>query len=119
MEAQKLGLEPGGRFTKVRFTKEQAERTLDDLIKQLSAIDPESTKDRWVAVHNGKSFRTHWEEGGMDAMAADLLRVGVKGVVKRTQVKGVRASHIHLKLVIPRDVRDRLILKEDDFAEAF
>ncbi|MFJ4032240.1 recombinase family protein [Streptomyces griseoluteus] len=113
------GLEPGGRFTKTRFTQEKAEKTLDDLIKQLEAIDPESTKDRWVAVHNGKTFRQHWEEGGIDAMAADLLRVGVKCVIKRSKVKGVRAPHIHMKLMIPKDVRDRLIMKEDDFAEAF
>ncbi|MGH1555152.1 hypothetical protein ACRAWF_34655 [Streptomyces sp. L7] len=51
------GLEPEGRFTKTRFTREKAEKTLDDLIKQLEAVDPQSTKDRWVAVHNGKSFR--------------------------------------------------------------
>jgi len=113
------GLEPGGRFTKTRFTKEQAEKTLDDLIKQLEAIDPESTKDRWVAVHNGQTFRAHWEEGGMEAMAADLLRVGVKCTIKRSKVPGVRAPRIHMKLMIPKDVRDRLILKEDDFAEAF
>jgi DNA invertase Pin-like site-specific DNA recombinase len=113
------GLEPGGRFTKTRFTKEKAEKTLDDLIRQLEAIDPESTKDRWVAVHNGKSFRAHWEEGGMEAMAADLLRVGVKCRIKRTKVKGVRAPSIHMKLMIPKDVRDRLVLKEDDFAEGF
>ncbi|MDO0933113.1 recombinase family protein [Streptomyces sp. DG2A-72] len=113
------GLEPGGRFTKTRFTKEQAEKTLDDLIKQLEAIDPESTKDRWIAVHNGKSFRAQWEEGGMEAMAADLLRVGVQCKIKRTKVKGVRAPHIHMKLMIPKDVRDRLVLKEDDFAQVF
>ncbi|MFC4503245.1 MULTISPECIES: recombinase family protein [Streptomyces] len=113
------GLAPEGRFTKTRFTKEQAEKTLDDLIKQLEAIDPESTQDRWVAVHNGKSFRERWEEGGMEAMGADLLRVGVKCTIKRTKVKGVRAPHVHMKLMIPKDVRDRLILKEDDFAEAF
>ncbi|KUN05301.1 serine recombinase [Streptomyces yokosukanensis] len=113
------GLEPGGRFTKTRFTKEQAEKTMDDLIKQLEAADPESTQDRWVAVHNGKSFRERWEEGGMEAMAADLLRVGVKCKIKRTKVKGIRAPHIHMKLMIPKDVRGRLILKEDDFAEAF
>jgi hypothetical protein len=113
------GLEPGGRFTKTRFTKEQAEKTLDDLIKQLETIAPESTKDRWVAVHNGKTFRNHWEEGGMEAMAADLLRVGVQCVIKRTKVKGVRAPRIHMKLRIPKDVRDRLVLKQDDFAEAF
>lgn len=113
------GLEPGGRFTKTRFTKERAEKTLDDLIKQLEAIDPESTKDRWVAVHNGKSFRARWEEGGMEAMTADLLRVGVKCKITRTKVKGVRAPRIHMKLMIPKDVRDRLILKEDDFSGAF
>lgn len=113
------GLEPEGRFTKTRFTREKAEKTLDDLIKQLEAIDPESTKDRWVAVHNGRSFRERWEEGGMEAMGADLHRVGVKCTIKRTKVKGVRAPHIHMKLMIPKDVRDRLILKEDDFAEAF
>ncbi|WP_107123119.1 recombinase family protein [Streptomyces caeruleatus] len=113
------GLEPGGRFTKTRFTKEKAEKTLDDLIKKLEAMDPESTKDRWVAVHNGKSFRAHWEEGGMEAMATDLLRVGVKCKIKRTKVKGVRAPSIRMKLMIPKDVRKRLILKEDDFAEAF
>ncbi|MGJ5897005.1 recombinase family protein [Streptomyces sp. V2] len=113
------GLEPEGRFTKTRFTKEQAEKTLDDLIKQLEAVDPKSTHDRWVAVHNGKSFRERWEEGGMEAMSADLHRVGVKCTIKRTKVKGVRAPRIHMKLMIPKDVRDRLILKQDDFAEAF
>ncbi|MFE2809889.1 recombinase family protein [Streptomyces nigra] len=112
------GLEPGGRFTRTRFIKEQAEKTLDDLMKQLEAFDMESTKDRWVAVHNGKSFRAHWEEGGMEAMAADLLRVGVKCKITRTKVKGVRAPHIHMELMIPKDVRDRLTLKEDDFTEA-
>jgi hypothetical protein len=55
----------------------------------------------------------------MEAMAADLLRVGVKCKIKRTTVKGVRAPRIHMKLMIPKDVRDRLILKEDDFAQAF
>ncbi|WP_406311680.1 hypothetical protein [Streptomyces sp. NBC_00114] len=52
-------------------------------------------------------------------MAADLLRVGVKCTIKRTKVKGARAPHIRMRLMIPKDVRDRLILKEDDFAEAF
>ncbi|MEU1194720.1 recombinase family protein [Streptomyces sp. NPDC005813] len=113
------GLEPEGRFTKTVFTREQAEKTLDDLINQLQAIDPEATTDRWVAIHNGKTFRQRWEEGGMEAMAADLLRVGVKCRIKRTKVTGVRAPHVHMKLMIPRDVRDRLILKEDDFAEVF
>ncbi|MDH6551306.1 hypothetical protein [Streptomyces sp. SAI-041] len=91
------GLEPEGRFTNTRFTTEKAEKTLDDLIKQLEATDPESAQDRWVAVHDGKLFRTRWEEGGMEAMAADLLRIGRSGVrcrIRRTTVKGVRAPRI-------------------------
>ncbi|SHK76583.1 recombinase family protein [Streptomyces yunnanensis] len=112
-------LEPGGRYRKTRFTREQAEKTLDKMMADLEAIDPETTQDRWVAVHNGKTFRERWQEGGIEAMEADLLRVGVKCRIKRTKVKGVRAPHIHMKLLVPKDVRERLVLKEDDFTEAF
>jgi DNA invertase Pin-like site-specific DNA recombinase len=113
------GLEPGGRFTKTRFTREQAESTLDQLIQDLEGIDPEETMDRWVAVHDGKTFRKRWQEGGIEAMTADLLRVGVRCSIKRTKIKGVRAPHVHMKLMIPKDVRDRLVIKTDDFAETF
>lgn len=112
-------LEPEGRFSKTRFTREQAEETLDKLIAELEAIDPETTQDRWVNVHNGKTFRQHWQEGGMEAMGADLLRVGIKCVVTRRKIPKVRAPEVHLKLLIPKDVRERLVLKEDDFAAKF
>ncbi|GHB23474.1 hypothetical protein GCM10010306_015570 [Streptomyces umbrinus] len=78
-------LEPGGRYTKTRFTKEQAETTL---------------------------------EGGMKAMAADLYRVGIRCEVTRTKVPKVRAPKVHPRLLIPKDVRERLVIREDDFAEA-
>ncbi|MER6525217.1 recombinase family protein [Streptomyces sp. NPDC001508] len=110
------GLEPGGRYTKTRFTREQAEKTLDKLTDELNAIDPETTQDRWTLVHNGKTFRETWKEGGMEAMAEDLRRVGITCEVKRTKVKGVRAPSVHLRLKIPRDVRERLVIKSDDFA---
>ncbi|MQS12198.1 recombinase family protein [Streptomyces kaniharaensis] len=112
-------LEPGGRFMKTKFTKEKAETTLDKLIADLEAIDPESTKDRWVNVHNGKTFREQWEEGGMEAMAADLRRVGIMCKVTRTKIPKVRAPKVHLRLLVPKDVRKRLVLKEDDFGEKF
>lgn len=110
------GLEPGGRYTKTRFTQEQAEKTLDKLTAELSTIDPETTQDRWTLVHNGKTFREVWESGGMEAMAEDLRRVGVTCEVTRNKVKGVRAPSVHLRLKIPRDVRERLIIKSDEFA---
>ncbi|MFG2904934.1 recombinase family protein [Kitasatospora sp. NPDC048286] len=109
-------LEPGGRYAKTRFTREQAEETLDRLITELGEIDPETTEDRWVNVANGKTFRQQWEDGGTEAMAADLLRVGIRCEVTRTKVKGQRAPAIKLRLMIPKDYRDRLIVKEDDFA---
>ncbi len=111
-------LEPGGRYTKTRFTKEQAETTLDKLIGELEAIAPETAKDRWVNVHGGKTFREHWQEGGMEAMAADLYRVGIRCEVTRTKVPKVRAPKVHLRLLIPKDVRERLVIREDDFAQA-
>lgn len=113
------GLEPGGRYTKTRFTREQAESTLDKMIAELGTIDPETTQDRWVHVHNGKTFRQHWQEGGMEAMGQDLRRVGIKCKITRTKVKGVRAPQVHLKLMIPKDVRERLVVRQDDFADAF
>ncbi|MFC5720209.1 recombinase family protein [Streptomyces gamaensis] len=112
-------LEPEGRFSKTRFTQEQAQETLDKLIADLESIDPETTQDRWVNVHNGKTFQQHWEEGGMEAMAADLVRVGVKCEVYRTKIPGVRAPQVRLRLLIPKDVRERLVMKEDDFGEKF
>ncbi|MFI5804594.1 recombinase family protein [Streptomyces sp. NPDC051561] len=112
-------LEPGGRFVKTRFTKEQAEKTLDKLMAELEAVTPESTEDRWEAVHNGKTFRERWHEGGAEAMAADLRRVGVVARIKRTKVPKVRAPRIHMKVQIPKDVRSRLVITQDDFKEVF
>ncbi|MFJ2188103.1 recombinase family protein [Kitasatospora sp. NPDC087861] len=109
-------LEPGGRFSKTRFTREQAEETLDKLIAELGEIDPATTEDRWVNVANGKTFRQTWEEGGIEAMSADLLRVGVRCEVTRTKIKGQRAPEVKLRLMIPKDYRDRLVIKEDHFA---
>ncbi|AVE00432.1 serine integrase [Streptomyces phage OzzyJ] len=112
-------LEPGGRFTKTRFTQDQAEGTLDKLIAELEAIDPEAAKDRWVYVAGGKTFREHWEEGGIDAMSADLIRAGIQCQVTRTKVPKVRAPQVHLKLMIPKDVRTRLVIRPDDFGQTF
>ena len=112
-------LEPAGRYAKTRFTREQAQATLDKLIAELEAIDPDTTQDRWITVHNGKTFQQRWEEGGMEAMTADLVRVGIKYEVTRTKIPKVRAPEVHLRLLIPKDVRQRLILKEDDFAAKF
>ncbi len=110
------GLEPGGRYSRSQFTRDQAEDSLDRLITELNTIGPETTEDRWVNVANGMTFRQHWEEGGMEAMTADLNRVGVKCEVTRTRIPDQKEPQVHLRLLIPADVKNRLILREDDFA---
>ncbi|GAA1982172.1 recombinase family protein [Kitasatospora viridis] len=113
------GLEPGGRYSRTRFTQEQAQKTLDQLISDLEAIDPATTQDRWENVHNGKTFRDRWQEGGMEAMSADLLRVGIRCEVTRTKIPRQRAPRVQLRLLIPKDVKDRLVIKEGDFGQVF
>jgi DNA invertase Pin-like site-specific DNA recombinase len=74
--------------------------------------------DRWVNVQRDLTFRTRWEEGGIDTMAADLLRIGMKCKVKRDRVTGERAPRVRLELVIPPDARERLVINQDPFTEA-
>ena len=50
--------DPGCRYTKTRFTREQTEQTVDKLIADLEAIEPETTQDRWVNDPNGTTFRS-------------------------------------------------------------
>lgn len=109
------GLEPGGRLTKTAFSQQQGESALDAALAELEAIDPATLEDRWVYVGQGKTFRQHWEEGGMDAMADDLLRAGITCVVSRTKIPRQRAPQVGLKLRIPEDVRQRLVVRADDF----
>ncbi|MFJ7626207.1 recombinase family protein [Streptomyces sp. NPDC097595] len=111
-------LGPEGRYSKTRFTKARAEAALDKLIAELEAIDPETAQDRWIRVPDGKTFRERWQEGGMGAMSADLHRVGIRCEVTRTKVSGVRAPTVRLRLLIPEDVRERLVIHGDDFAPA-
>ncbi|MFB9574794.1 recombinase family protein [Streptomyces yanii] len=110
------GLEPCGRYTRTKFTREQAEGRLEQLITELNQLCPE-TQDRWVQVHNGDTFSDRWERGGRAAMAGDLLRAGVICQVSRNKVPRTRAPEVHLELAIPQDVADRLVVRKDEFAD--
>ncbi|MGW1747733.1 recombinase family protein [Streptomyces sp. NPDC002092] len=78
----------------------------------------EARGDQWVAVHNGMTFRERWQDGGLEVMSADLSQAGVQCKIERIKEKGVRAPHVRMKLMIPEDVRERLVLKQDPFTEA-
>jgi DNA invertase Pin-like site-specific DNA recombinase len=108
-------LEPGGRYSRSTFAREQAETTLDKILSDLDAIDPATTEDRWENVHNGETWRERWESGGVEAMAEDLRRVHITAEITREKVKGQRAPDVHMRLRIPRDVQERLVVREDAF----
>ncbi|MFF3123570.1 recombinase family protein [Streptomyces sp. NPDC057908] len=109
------GLEPGGKFTRTRFAQEQAERTLDTLLSELEAIDPATTQDRWENIHNGQTWQERWDTGGIEAIEEDLRRVGIRCEVTRQKIKGQRAPDVALRVLIPKDVQERLIIREDAF----
>ncbi|MFE0137177.1 recombinase family protein [Streptomyces sp. NPDC059037] len=108
------GLAPGGRFDRGGFVKETAEETLQSLLNEMDEIAPESTKDRWVLTHGGRTYQQQWEAGGMEAMSRDLLRAGIKFEVGYDDSNEVEAD-----LLIPEDVRERLVIREDAFKTSF
>ncbi|MFE5027339.1 recombinase family protein [Streptomyces sp. NPDC056656] len=104
------GLAPGGRFDRGGFIRETAEETLQSLLDQMDEIEPESTKDRWVLTHGGRTYEQQWEDGGMESMSRDLLRAGITFEVGYDESNEVEAD-----LLIPEDVRGRLAIREDAF----
>ncbi|MEV6514033.1 recombinase family protein [Streptomyces sp. NPDC051642] len=104
------GLEPGGRFDKSGFIREKAETTLDALMSDLGKIDPESTKDRWIYESTGITYSQHWKSGGIEAMERDLLSAGITFELSRQD-----DGEILGKLVIPHDVKERLIRMDNNW----
>ncbi|MER7463584.1 recombinase family protein [Streptomyces sp. NPDC097981] len=76
----------------------------------------EYARNRWVETSTGKTFRQSWAEGGMEAMASDLVRAGITCKVTRSKIPKVRAPRIRMELVIPDDARQRLVVVRDEFA---
>ncbi|MEU0437332.1 recombinase family protein [Streptomyces sp. NPDC006290] len=104
------GLAPGGMFIDSAFMRETAETTLAALKKDLTKIDPESTKDRWIYESTGMTYRQHWEAGGVEAMEKDLLSAGI------TFELGRQDGELLGQLVIPYDVKERLIRMDNNWS---
>ncbi|MFA7766143.1 hypothetical protein [Streptomyces sp. NRRL S-448] len=109
------GLEPGGRYTRTSFTRQQAEQALERLITELEGLDPQTAQDRWLQTSSGGTFRERWDQEDRETMAGDLRRAGITCSVTRHKVPGVRAPEVGLKLIIPTDAKERLVIKRDAF----
>ncbi|WP_037648520.1 recombinase family protein [Streptomyces flavidovirens] len=105
------GLEPGGKFDKAGFIREKAESTLDALMNNLTKIDPDSTKDRWIYESTGMTYRQHWEAGGVEAMEEDLLSAGITFELGKQD-----DGELLGQLIIPHDVKKRLIRMDSNWS---
>jgi hypothetical protein len=76
-------LAPGGRFAVGGFVQETAERTFNSLMTEMAGIDPDGAKDRWVLTHGGRTYAEQWKTGGVEEMAKDLLRAGIRFAIRR------------------------------------
>jgi DNA invertase Pin-like site-specific DNA recombinase len=99
------GLAPGGSFAVGGFIQKQAQEALQKLGAELETIDPETTQDRWHYKTMGVTYREHWSKVGTDQMEKDLVRGGITFLVYRD----------HCDLLIPDDVKQRLVVKDDYF----
>ncbi len=105
------GLEPGGRFDKAGFIREKAETTLDALMNELTKIDPESTKDRWIYEGTGMTYSQHWKTGGVEAMEKDLLSAGITFELGKQD-----DGELLGRLIIPHDFEQRLIRMDNNWS---
>jgi DNA invertase Pin-like site-specific DNA recombinase len=99
------GLAPGGMYHNAGFMTKQAMETLQQLSAELATIAPEATEDRWVYKTRGVTYREHWNALGVAQMGEDLLRAGIVFVLHED----------HADLLIPDDVKQRLVVKDDYF----
>ncbi|EGX54983.1 integrase [Streptomyces zinciresistens K42] len=79
-------------------------------MNDLTKIDPESTKDRWIYESTGMTYKQHWEAGGVEAMERDLLSAGI------TFELGKQDGELLGRLVIPHDVKERLIRMDNNWS---
>ncbi|WP_078518905.1 recombinase family protein [Streptomyces sp. Tu6071] len=104
------GLEPGGVYAIGGYVQQKAEKKVAELNAELTRIDPEETKDRWVYERQGdETYASRWENGGVAKMEKDLLRSGVKFIIYDSE---------HMDMILPGNMKKlqaSLAIKEDAF----
>ncbi|AYG79951.1 hypothetical protein DWB77_02070 [Streptomyces hundungensis] len=101
------GLAPGGQFSVGGFLQKTAEDALQKHNAELSGLPEEASTDHWQYKQLEGTYRQRWLMGDTEQMEEDLLRGGIKFLVYDD----------HAKLVVPEDVKKRLVLRDNYFSE--
>ncbi|WP_432753290.1 recombinase family protein [Streptomyces sp. JL2001] len=80
-------------------------------------VERRRSTPRWSVSTSGETFGDRWKREGRPVMTEDLRRAGVTCRVSRTKIPGTRAPEIELRLDVPADVEERLIIKQAAFPE--
>ncbi|WP_435270897.1 recombinase family protein [Streptomyces sp. 1222.5] len=101
------GLAPGGQFAVGGFLQRTAEEALQKHNVELSGLPEEASTDRWNYKQLEGTYRQRWLLGDTERMEEDLKRGGIQFLVYDD----------HAKLMVPEDVKKRLVLRDDYFSE--
>ncbi|MEU5187023.1 recombinase family protein [Streptomyces klenkii] len=101
------GLAPGGQFAVGGFLQRTAEEALQKHNAELSSLPEEASTDRWKYKQLEGTYRQRWLLGDTERMEEDLRRGGIQFLVYDD----------HAKLMIPGDVKAKLVLRDNYFSE--
>ncbi|MFI9202604.1 recombinase family protein [Streptomyces sp. NPDC053048] len=109
------GLEPGGLLTRTEPIKLMSEERLKTLMMKLENLPPEALKDRWEVRGTGRSYAEEYKKRGVEGLEEALERGGVKIHLHREYGADRSEKIIRMKVLIPKDIRSRLVIKPNPF----
>jgi hypothetical protein len=71
----------------------------------------------WTLVPNGDIFRDRWERGGREIMAEDLRGRASSARCVDRRFPAPEHPKVHLELTTPKGTKDRLVIRNDAFAD--
>ncbi|MGW2864244.1 recombinase family protein [Streptomyces sp. NPDC001205] len=101
------GLAPGGQFNVGGFLQKTAEDALQKINAELAGLPEEASTDHWKYKQLEGTYRQRWLMGDTEQMEEDLRRGGIQFLIYDD----------YAKLMIPEDVKKRLVLRDSYFSE--
>ncbi|MFF4529267.1 recombinase family protein [Streptomyces sp. NPDC001407] len=109
------GLEPGGLLTRTEPIKVMSEERLNTLMMKLENLPPEALRDRWEVKGTGRTYSEEYAERGIEGLEEALERGGIKVHLHREYGANRNEKIIKMKVLLPKDLRSRLVIKPNPF----